>query len=115
MSDATNPRSDLAQPATPAAPAENVTRIRPTVGRIVLYFDPHSPSGNPAPAIVCRVRDAGPGTAPVVNVFVMDDFDGPGSGGESFFRHDVPIYDADAGPEDREHCTWMPFQMAAAK
>ena len=108
--DPTAPGYDAgADPAAPAS-AVNVTRIRPTVGRTVLYFDPVTDGVKPLPAVVCSVNDTGPDTVPTVNVAVHDDDEE-----RTLFRHQVPIYDAGQGDPGKVRCEWMPYQMTAAK
>ena len=89
-----------------AGTPENVTCIRPTVGRTVLYFG--GVDSQPMPATVVSFRDDGPDTVPEVTAYVHFV--------NSRFNTNVTadLYDAGEGPPDNCRFTWMPFQMNAA-
>ena len=108
MNDAKTPTEgiDAFDAATPA-PLDNVTRIRPTVGRTVLYYFGGDPV--PVPAMVVGVMDEGPHTVPEIIAYVhyTDSANNGNISGD--------LYDAGQGPPDICRFEWMPYQMTAAK
>lgn len=79
------------------------TKIAPTVGRIVWFYENADRSKQPMAAQVCFVHDDGR-----VNLSVTDHF------GYQLRRERVPlVQDGEAVP-DHEHCCWMPYQVGQA-
>jgi hypothetical protein len=94
------------------------TKVRPTVGRILLCFDRKSNPTNPVPGIVVHVEDHGPTEVPMVNVHVFGDGENVPCGSSTWLY--VPVFDAgsyergEVYPGWEQWCEWMPYQMAKA-
>jgi hypothetical protein len=96
-----------------------ITKIRPTVGRIVYCRDKTIRNGEILPGIVTRVFDGGHETVPMVNVTVFGDGrEGDPTGNVPFAtqqRYSQNVYDPGHEPHDKSWCEWMPYQMQAVK
>ncbi len=93
-----------------------VTKIRPTVGRIVYCRDKRIRNGEVLPGIVTRVFDGGESSHPLVNVTVFaDGREGDVSANVPFAtqqRFSQYLYDPGFEPHDQSWCEWMPYQVS---
>lgn len=83
--------------------------IKPSIGRIVLFFrsgvDYASGVEQPYAAQVAYVHSDS-----LINIGVLS------AAGQSFGRTSVPlIQEGEKIPEAGDYCTWMPYQIQAAK
>ena len=107
--------STLEETLVPTDTPIPVTKIRPTVGRIVLCRDKRIRNGEAFPGIVTRVFDGGADYHPLVNVTVFaDGREGDPTANVEFAtqqRFSQNLYDPGFEPHDLCWCEWVPYQM----
>lgn len=96
----------FASAATPA------TALRPTVGRVLYFFDKTWDFAGPLPGLVVRVFEDGPGSVPHVNARVFGD--PPTAPFEAATWYAVPVYDPGVVPINQRYAQWMEYQRQKA-